>query len=97
VSWSLPRPPGLAATAVFGPVPAMRAATPDLSHVLRGGRTAGFGAGHLLRDTVVVAGAALSFVLLIGSGLMFRSFLELRRVDPGYRPHGILTFFATRD
>jgi putative ABC transport system permease protein len=88
---------GLAATAIFGVVPAMRAATPDVNQVLRGGRTSGFGAGHLLRDTVGVASVALSFVLLIGSGLMFRSFLELRRVDPGYRPHGILTFFATRD
>ena len=88
---------GVAATAIFGVVPALRAATPDVNQVLRGGRTSGFGAGHLLRDTVVVASVALSFVLLIGSGLMFRSFLELRRVDPGYRPHGILTFFATRD
>jgi len=35
---------------------------------------------------------ALSFVLLIGSGLMFRSFQELQRIDPGYDPHGILTF-----
>jgi putative ABC transport system permease protein len=88
---------GLAATAIFGVLPAMRAARPDVNQVLRGGRTLGWGAGHLLRDTVVVAEVALSFVLLIGSGLMFRSFLELRRVDPGYRPHGILTFFATRD
>src|ERR1035441_7003264 len=88
---------GLAATAVFGVVPAMRAATPDVNQVLRGGHTPGFGAGHLLRDAVVIASVALSFVLLIGSGLMFRSSLELRRVDPGYRPHGILTFFATRD
>jgi putative ABC transport system permease protein len=45
----------------------------------------------------VVAEVALSFVLLIGSGLMFRSFLELRRVDPGYDPHGLLTFFVTRE
>ena len=88
---------GLAAVAFFGAMPAMRAAKPDVNLVLRGGRAAGLRAGHLLRDAVVVAEVALSFVLLIGSGLMFRSFLELRRVDPGYDPHGLLTFFVTRD
>ena len=88
---------GLAAVAVFGVIPAAGAARPDVNQVLRGGRTPGLGPGHLLRSTVVVAEVALSFVLLIGSGLMFRSFLELRRVDPGYDPHGLLTFFVTRD
>src|ERR1039458_7876179 len=88
---------GLAAVAVFGVMPAVRAARPDVNRVLRGGRTAGLGAGHLLRNTAVIAEVARSFVLLIGSGLMFRSFLELRRVDPGYDPHGLLTFFVTRD
>jgi putative ABC transport system permease protein len=88
---------GLAAVAFFGAMPAMRAAKPDVDLVLRGGRAAGLRAGHLLRDAVVVAEVALSFVLLIGSGLMFRSFLELRRVDPGYDPHGLLTFFVTRE
>jgi len=88
---------GLAAVAVFGVMPAMRAARPDVNHVLRGGRMPGAGAGHRLRNVVVIAEVALSFLLLIGSGLMFRSFLELRRVDPGYDPHGLLTFFVTRD
>ena len=88
---------GLAAVAVFGVMPAVRTARPDVNQVLRGGRTPGLGPGHLLRSTVVVAEVALSFVLLIGSGLMFRSFLELRRVDPGYDPRGLLTFFVTRD
>jgi putative ABC transport system permease protein len=45
----------------------------------------------------VVAEVALSFVLLVGSGLMFRSFLALQRLDPGYDTHGILTFYVTRD
>jgi putative ABC transport system permease protein len=35
---------------------------------------------------------ALCFVLLVGSGLMFRSFLALQRIKPGYDPHGLLTF-----
>jgi putative ABC transport system permease protein len=46
---------------------------------------------------VAIIEVALSFVLLIGSGLMFRSFLELRRVDLGYDPHGLLTFLLVRD
>ena len=88
---------GLAAVALFGVMPAMRAARPDLNLVLRGGRTAGLASGRRLRNLVVVAEVALSFVLLIGAGLMFRSFVELRRVHPGYDPHGLLTFFATRE
>jgi len=45
-----------------------------------------------LRSSVVVGEVGLTFVLLIGSGLMFRSFLALRRVHPGYDPQGLLTF-----
>jgi putative ABC transport system permease protein len=41
---------------------------------------------------VVIVEIALSFVLLTGSGLMFRSFLALQRIDPGYKAHGLLTF-----
>ena len=88
---------GLAAVAIFGAMQVMRAARPDVNQVLRGGGAAGLRAGRRLRDAVVVAEVALSFVLLAGSGLMFRSFLELRRVDPGYDPHGLLTFFVTRE
>jgi putative ABC transport system permease protein len=86
---------GVAATAVFGVVPAFRAARPDVNRILRGGR--GVMEGGLLRNAVVVVEVALSFVLLIGSGLMLRSFLELRRIDPGYDPRGVLTFFVTCD
>jgi putative ABC transport system permease protein len=89
---------GLCATVLFGLVPALRAASPNIIEGLRtGGRTPASQPGRLLRNTIVMAEVALSFVLLAGSGLMFRSFVELRRVDPGYDPHGLLTFFATRD
>jgi predicted permease len=47
---------------------------------------------HLGRDALVVAQTALGLVLLIGSGLLLRSFLELRRVDPGYDVEDVFTF-----
>ena len=84
---------GLTAAAVFGVAPAWRASRPQLMDVLRGSsRTSGLASGALLRNVVVMAEVALSFVLLIGSGLMFRSFLELQRIDPGFDAHHLVTF-----
>jgi putative ABC transport system permease protein len=84
---------GLAAAAIFGVIPALRASRPDVMQVLRGsGRTASLGGGHLLRNAAVVIEVSLSFVLLIGSGLMFRSFVALHHIDPGYDPRNVLTF-----
>ena len=89
---------GLLECAILAAILAWRAARPDVMDALRyGGHTGGLATGRVLRDGVVVAEVALSFVLLIGSGLMFRSFLELRRVNPGYDPHGLLTFLLIGD
>jgi putative ABC transport system permease protein len=84
---------GLVAAAVFGVVPALRASRPDLIGVLRqSGRMSELGGGRMLRNGVVIAEVALAFVLLIGSGLMFRSFVTLANTNPGYDPHGLMTF-----
>ena len=84
---------GLAAAMLFGLAPAFRAARPDVAQVLRAaGRTSGLSGGALLRNSVVVTEVALCFVLLVGSSLMFRSFLALQRINPGYDPHNLLTF-----
>ena len=84
---------GLLAAALFGLAPAWRASRPDIMQVLRGsGRTAGLSGGGTLRNLVVVAEVALSFVLLVGSGLMVRSFIALQNIDPGYDSRGLLTF-----
>src|SRR5713226_8257998 len=84
---------GLLAAGIFGMAPVWRAWRPAVMNVLRGSsRNESLATGGLLRKLVVVAEVALSFVLLIGSGLMFRSFLELQRIDPGFDPHGLLTF-----
>src|SRR5204862_5636198 len=76
-----------ALTAVLcGIVPALRASRADVMEVLRssGGRASGLRAGRTVRNAVVVAEVALSFVLLVGAGLMLRSVLVLQRIDPGY-------------
>jgi putative ABC transport system permease protein len=84
---------GLMSAVVFGMAPAWRATLPALMNVLRGGgRTSGLASGAAVRNLVVMAEVALSFVLLVGSGLMFRSFLDLQRIDPGFDAHNMLTF-----
>ncbi|MFP5226790.1 MAG: ABC transporter permease [Acidobacteriota bacterium] len=89
---------GLLAAALFGLAPAWRASQPALMNVLRGtSRTSGLASGAFLRNGVVMAEVALSFVLLIGSGLMFRSFLDLQRIDPGFDAHHLLTFQVLRN
>jgi len=84
---------GLASAALFGMAPALRAARPDVMTVLRAaGRTANLGGGAMLRNGVVVMEVALCFVLLVGSGLMFRSFLAVQRVNTGFDARNLLVF-----
>jgi putative ABC transport system permease protein len=83
----------LVSAVVFGLVPALRASRPDVMDLLkRAGRTTNLASGHWLRSAVVVLEVALAFVLLVGSGLMIRSFIALQRAQPGYDPDGVLTF-----
>ncbi len=79
---------------LFGIVPALRASRVDVADMLRlGGRSAALsGAGKWLRAGVVTAEVALAFVLLIGSGLMIRSFIALQRAEPGFDPSNVVTF-----
>ena len=84
---------GLAAAVLFGLVPAIRAARPDLMAVLRtAGRTGALGATGWLRNVVVTAEVAMAFVLLVGSGLMVRTFVAIQKTDLGFDPHHLLTF-----
>jgi putative ABC transport system permease protein len=78
---------------VCGLVPALRASRQNAGDVLRvGGSAPGLRAGRRLRAAVVVVEVALSFVLVIGAGLMVRSVIALQRVDPGYEAENVLTF-----
>ena len=78
---------------VFGLVPAFQGARCNVNESLKeGGR--GFLAGrkgHRTRATLVIAEAALAFVLVIGAGLMIKSFWRLLEVNPGFNPHHLLT------
>ena len=83
----------IATGVLFGLVPAIHAARTDLSHILResargagGRRTA-----QRTRGALVVVEMALAVVLLVGAGLLGRSFLRLLSVDPGYRPESVVT------
>ena len=88
----------LVAAAIFGLAPALRAARPDVMLVLRGtSRNEGLASGGLSRKIVVGVEVALAYVLLIGCGLMVRSFMELQRIDPGFDPRGLLTFQVQSD
>ena len=83
---------GLLSAALFGVVPALRTARPNVMQTLRAaGRSGALGAAGL-RNAVVVVEVALAFVLLIGSGLMFRTFVNIQRVNLGFEPRGLLTF-----
>jgi putative ABC transport system permease protein len=87
----------LVAALVFGLPPALRATRPDvISELKEGGRSAEASGprANRLRNLLVVVELALALVLLVGAGLMMRSFLELRRQHPGFNPQHVLTFRA---
>jgi putative ABC transport system permease protein len=78
---------------IFGLAPALQASKHDLSESLKeGGRSgADGGARNRVRSLLVVSEVALSLVLLVGSGLLVRSFLLLRETDAGFRQENLLT------
>ena len=86
---------------VFGLAPALRVARLDLHTVLKdasrgsSGGSAVWGRGNSLRRLLVIGELALSIVLLIGAGLLIRSFSRLQGVSPGFNPKKVLTLELT--
>ncbi|MFL6530489.1 MAG: ADOP family duplicated permease [Chthoniobacterales bacterium] len=77
---------------IFGLAPASQASHFNLNDTLKeGGRDSGAGVrGKKLRSTLVIAEVAVSFILLIGAGLLINSFIHLRNLDPGFRADHLL-------
>jgi putative ABC transport system permease protein len=76
---------------LFGLAPALQISRPDLTDALKesGRTTIGIG-GSRLRAALVMSEVALSLVLLVGAGLMIRSFAKLNQVDKGFDPESVL-------
>ncbi len=88
----------LLAGVLFGLIPVLRFARPRLASALKeGGRGSSDGRErHRARSALVIAEVALAVVLLIGSGLMIRTFQAMRQVQPGFtRPEEVLTLRVT--
>jgi putative ABC transport system permease protein len=83
------------AALVFGTLPALQGSRFDLADSLKERGSAGANAARrMVRNAVVIVEVALSLVLLIGAGLMVRSFVELTNVSPGFESEGVITFSA---
>ena len=78
----------------FGLVPALHAARPELGQMLKEGArgTSSRRSTRRTRSALVVGEMALALVLLIGAGLLIRSFANLMRVNPGFHPENVLSF-----
>jgi len=79
--------------ALFGLAPALQISKVNLNESLKeGGRGSSGGSRHnRLRGLLVIAEVSLAFVLLIGAGLLMRTFFYLQNVDPGFNPERVLT------
>jgi len=87
----------LVAAFAFGLVPAIRSSGVSLLGNLRETGRGVVGRGHLTRDALVIGQTGAAVVLLMGSALLIRSFMQLNRVDPGYDTDGIFTFQIAPD
>jgi putative ABC transport system permease protein len=78
---------------LFGLAPAAQLANSDLNDTLKEtGRDMAAGAhGNRIRGFLIISEVAVSFLLLIGAGLLINSFIRLRHVDPGFRSENLLT------
>jgi predicted permease len=89
---------GIFGSALVGMLPSSYFARSRIMQTLRSsGRSGQLSTTRFVRSGVVIAEVAIAFILLLGSGLMFRSFVQLLHVSPGYDPQGLLTFLTIGD
>jgi putative ABC transport system permease protein len=82
----------LVAAVIFGIAPALASAGAKLTDTLKdGGRSGSAARGARIRSAFVVVEIALALVLLVGAGLLLRSFVALMHVDPGFDPARTIT------
>ena len=79
---------------LFGLAPALHASSSDISQMLRERGRAGTRRGARVRNLLIVTEMALAVVLLVGAGLLLRSFERLIHVDPGFRAEHLVVFDA---
>jgi putative ABC transport system permease protein len=77
---------------LFGLAPALSVARGDLIEILKDSGQSTATGKPWLRQLLIVSEVALGCVLLVGTGLMVRTFSSLLRVDPGFRPENVMTF-----
>ena len=82
----------IAVALAFGLLPALQASRPDLrEHLIESAGTTGSRGARRLLSGLVVVEVALALVLLVGAGLMTRSFTRLLQVDPGFEPDHVVS------
>ncbi|HXV63625.1 MAG TPA: ABC transporter permease [Vicinamibacteria bacterium] len=83
----------IGSTLLFGSLPALRGVAPDVLELLKPAGAFGIpiGGRRRLRELMVVVEVALAIVLVVGAGLMVRSFVRLSEVEPGFRRQGVVS------
>jgi predicted permease len=80
---------------LFGLVPALQLARANHTPALKDGRGTSGTAGHRVRRALVVTEIAIALMLLVGGGLLLRSFAKMQRADLGFQPSGVITALVT--
>ena len=75
---------------IFGLAPALQASRPNLNETLKEGGRGTTGGHHRVRSSLVITEVALALVLLVGAGLLIRSFIRLQQVHPGFNANNAM-------